>query len=63
VEQGEATFVSQALAALPSGVSFFGKVVGFTVNFTPDALRISMLMGTWWRPFQRHADRAGLTRP
>lgn len=37
VEQGEATFVSQALAALPSGIAFFGKVVGFTVNFTPDS--------------------------
>jgi hypothetical protein len=33
---GEGTFVSQATAAMPSSVNFFGKVVGFYINFTPD---------------------------
>jgi hypothetical protein len=36
MEQGEETFVAQAIAANPSWVSAFGKVVGFHVNYTPD---------------------------
>ena len=35
-EQGGQTFVAQALAAMPSSVSFFGKTKGFCVNYSPD---------------------------
>jgi hypothetical protein len=36
IEQGEETFVAQAIAANPSWAGPFGKVVGFHINFTPD---------------------------
>jgi len=35
-EKDEQTFVAQAKAAMPSSVPFFGNVVGFYVNFSPD---------------------------
>jgi hypothetical protein len=35
-EQGEDSFVAQALAAMPPGVAFFGKTTGFSVNYSPD---------------------------
>jgi hypothetical protein len=36
MDQGEETFVAQAIAANPSWAGPFGEVVGFCVNFTPD---------------------------
>jgi hypothetical protein len=35
-DSGEETFVSQAIAAMPSTITFFGKATGFTINYTPD---------------------------
>jgi hypothetical protein len=36
IEQGEETFVAQAIAANPSWAGPFGKVVGFYLNLSPD---------------------------
>jgi hypothetical protein len=36
MEQGEETFVAQAIAANPSWAGPFGKVAGFHINFSPD---------------------------
>ena len=36
IEQGEETYVAQAIAANPSWAGPFGEVVGFCVNFMPD---------------------------
>jgi hypothetical protein len=36
MDQGEETFVAQAIAANPSWAGPFGKVVGFYINFSPD---------------------------
>ena len=36
LDRGEETFVSQAIAAMPSSVGFFGKVLGFYINYSPD---------------------------
>jgi hypothetical protein len=35
-DRGEETFVSQAIAAMPSTIQFFGKATGFTINYSPD---------------------------
>jgi hypothetical protein len=36
MDQGEETFVAQAISANPSWAGPFGKVVGFYINFSPD---------------------------
>jgi hypothetical protein len=36
LNQGEETFVAQAIAAMPAGVAFFGETRGFSVSYSPD---------------------------
>jgi hypothetical protein len=36
VDRGEKTFVSQAIAAMPEAIHFFGNATGFTINYSPD---------------------------
>jgi hypothetical protein len=63
IEQGEETFVAQAIAANPSWAGPFGKVVGFYINFTPDRCvqydGEGMLVGTF--PTARRPGWADVT--
>jgi hypothetical protein len=36
LDRGEETFVSQAIAGMPSSVGFFGRTTGFYINLSPD---------------------------
>ena len=59
--RGEDTFVSQALAMMPSSVDFFGKTTGFTINYSPDRAVKYDVKGVFWRLFRRLSDQGGPT--